>query len=204
MTRRTPILFLLCSGIVSGCSRSTPPQPQPHPVLLMRVSADIPKESVERYTAVVLPNQQVDLSFKTSGYVQWIVQRQSAAGGMRALDAGDVILANAPLARLRGPELLSQVEQAGASVSGSVAARKGAEAQLAQAKADAEHADEDWSIAQRLYAQAALTKPDYEAAKNKHLMAQAQVIQAAETIATQASRVKASPGTTGRGKIFAR
>ena len=192
MTNRTPILFLLSCGIVSGCSRSTPPQPHLHPVSLIRSSAGIPEESAERYTAVVLPNQQVDLSFKTSGYVQWIAQRHSAAGGTRALDAGDMILAKAPLARIRGSELRSQVEQAGASVSGSMAARNGAEAQLAQARADAEHAEEDWSRAQRLYAQAALTKPDYEASKNKHLMAQAQVSQAAEAIATQASRVKSS------------
>jgi HlyD family secretion protein len=192
MTSRTPILFLLCCGIVSGCSRSTLPQPQPHPVSLARVSAGMPTASTERYTAVVLPNQQVDLSFRTGGYVQWIAQRRSAAGGMRALDAGDLILANAPLARLRVPEMQSQLEQAGASISGSVAARKGAEAQMAQARADAEHAEEDWARAQRLYAQAAMTKPDYEAAKNKHLIAQAQVSQAAEAIATEASRVQAS------------
>jgi len=192
MNRRISALLLLFGGVLAGCDKTSRPYDSSRPVTAIRVGSYTPAETATRYTAVVVPNRQVDLSFKTAGYVEWLAQRNSAAGGTRPLDAGDMVVAGWSLARLRTPEMRSQVDQAGSAVSSAMATQKSAEAQLDQARADVEHAEADWMRAQSLYAQAALTKPDYEAAKKKHLVAQAEVAEAKEAIATQSARVYAA------------
>ena len=192
MKRTTLCGLVVLVGLFVGCKHPGLTKSPIHPVAIARAAVPVPAEAAMRYTATILPNQEIDLSFKTGGYVAWIAQRSSAAGGYRALDAGDLVRAGELLARLHVPELRSQVAQAAASVAGAVAARTSSEAQLEQARADAERAESDWTRAQRLYEQSALTKPDYEAAKNKYLLATEQVRQASAGISLQATQMKTS------------
>ena len=42
-----------------------------------------------KYSASIVPYSQVDLAFKSSGYVERVLQVKSVDGGMRNVDDGD-------------------------------------------------------------------------------------------------------------------
>jgi RND family efflux transporter MFP subunit len=104
-----------------------------------------------QYSASLIPYAQVDVSFRTSGYVTEVKQIRSADGRTRNVGTGDSVTTGTVLAQIRPQDLKNQVDESGAQVDGVVA-------QHAQA-------EQDFNRAKALYATESLTKPDYDQAQ---------------------------------------
>jgi RND family efflux transporter MFP subunit len=158
MTRR--IEALLATVVVSpfivlsaGCASTTQAEQAATPVRAERVKAASTERGV-RYSAQIIPVDQVSLSFKTSGYVLELMQVKDAAGRSRDLEQGDAVVAGALLARVEERDYRSKVSRA--------------EAAVAQAAAQEEKASQDLGRAETLFAAEALPKPDLDAARAAH------------------------------------
>jgi multidrug efflux system membrane fusion protein len=101
-----------------------------------------------RYSASILPYAQVDLMFRSSGYVTNVRQVRGADGRTRDIGTGDYAEQNLTLAHIRREDLQNQVAQA--------------QAQLDQATAQHTRADQDFQRAKALYSTQSITKPDYD------------------------------------------
>jgi multidrug efflux system membrane fusion protein len=116
-----------------------------------------------------MADAQVDLAFKSGGYVQSIRQVRSADGRMRNLDTGDWVSRGTVLAVVRQKDYLDQREQA--------------KAQLARAQADYEHARASFERTANLYAAQSATRPEYDSAKAQQESAIASVNNAKAVLA---------------------
>jgi multidrug efflux system membrane fusion protein len=103
-----------------------------------------------RYSATIQPFEQVSLAFKVGGYVRELRQVPGSDGRPRNLQQGDLVAKGTVLARITPADYEERVNQAKAQMAE-------AEASLAKAQADGARAD-------ALYAQKAMTRPDYDAA----------------------------------------
>jgi RND family efflux transporter MFP subunit len=144
-----PIALLSVAGILSGCNRESrmPSQP-PRAVRLVTVAAPQTSAETLRYSASILPYAQVDLMFRSSGYVTNVKQVQGSDGRARNVGTGDYAEKGLILAHIRREDLQNQVAQA--------------QAQLEQAAAQHTKADQDFQRAKALYSTQSLTKPDYD------------------------------------------
>lgn len=104
-----------------------------------------------KYSAEIVPYSQVDLAFKSSGYVDSVRQVKSADGRMRNIDQGDWVKKGTPLALVHQREYVDALEQA--------------KAQLARVQADYDNARLSFDRTSALYASQSATKPDYDSAK---------------------------------------
>src|SRR5215471_17760248 len=84
----------------SGCSRAESEQRPLTPVRVAEVQ-NISTGSETRYSANIVPNAQVDLAFKSGGYVVSIRQVRGADGRMRSVDSGDWVTRGTVLAVVR-------------------------------------------------------------------------------------------------------
>ena len=143
------IVFLSVAGVLSGCSHDSPiPSQAPRAVRLATVAASEVSGETLRYSASILPYAQVDLMFRSSGYVTSVRQVRGADGRTHDIGTGDYAEKGLTLAHIRREDLQNQVTQA--------------QAQLDQAKAQHIKADQDFQRARALYSTQSLTKPDYE------------------------------------------
>jgi RND family efflux transporter MFP subunit len=101
-----------------------------------------------RYSASILPYAQVDLMFRSSGYVTNVRQVRGADGRTRDIGTGDYVEPGLTLAHIRREDLQNQVAQT--------------QAQLDQAVAQHTRADQDFRRAKALYSTQSITKPDYD------------------------------------------
>ena len=140
---------LFLTGVLGGCTRQShiPSQP-PKAVRLATVAAPQTTGETLRYSASILPYAQVDLMFRSSGYVTNVRQVRGADGRTRNLGTGDYVEQGLSLAHIRREDLQNQVAQA--------------QAQLDQAAAQHTKADQDLQRAKALYSTQSLTKPDYD------------------------------------------
>ena len=153
--RMNPLLglvFLFVTGVLGGCNRQSqiPPQP-PRAVRLATVAAPETSAETLRYSASILPYAQVDLMFRSSGYVTNVKQVRGADGRTRDIGTGDYVEQGLTLAHIRREDLQNQVAQA--------------QAQLAQTTAQHTRADQDFQRAKALYSTQSLTKPNYDQAE---------------------------------------
>jgi RND family efflux transporter MFP subunit len=150
--RRSTTPFLLVSlsvaGVLVGCHQEPIPSQSPRVVRLTIVSAPEMMAETLRYSASILPFGQVDLKFRSSGYVTKVRQIRGADGRTRDIGTGDYVEAGLTLAQIRREDLQNQVAQA--------------QAQLDQATAQYTKADQDFQRAKALYSTQSLTKPDYD------------------------------------------
>jgi multidrug efflux system membrane fusion protein len=157
MTRRFEFCILpsaICIALVSsGCASTTQAEQAATPVRAERVKPASAERGV-RYSAQIIPVDQVSLSFKTSGYVLELMQVKDVAGQSRDLEKGDAVTAGALLARVEERDYRSRVSRAEASVT--------------QAAAQEEKASQDLARAETLFAAEALPKPDLVAARAAH------------------------------------
>src|SRR5258708_7498067 len=146
----TPFLLLLLSvaGVLGGCHHAQMPSQPPRAVRLATVSAPQMSGDTLRYSASILPFAQVDLMFRSSGYVTNVRQVRGADGRTRDIGTGDYVEQGLTLAHIRREDLQNQVAQA--------------QAQLDQAVAQHTRADQDFQRAKALYSTQSLTKPDYD------------------------------------------
>jgi RND family efflux transporter MFP subunit len=146
-------------GLLLGCSKEKA-EPVATPVrtaVVETIDYGVPI----RYSASIAAFTQVELGFKSGGLVQSLRQMKGSDGRIRSLQEGDWVAKGTVLASVRQDEYRDKVEQA--------------KAVLARAQATYEHAGLDWQRAQTLFAQQALTKPDYDTAKAQYESAAASV-----------------------------
>jgi multidrug efflux system membrane fusion protein len=117
-------------------------------VRLATVAAPQMSAETLRYSASILPYAQVDLMFRSSGYVTNIRQVRGADGRTRNTGTGDYVEQGLTLAHIRREDLQNQMAQA--------------QAQLDQTTAQHTKADQDFQRAKVLYSTQSLTKPDYD------------------------------------------
>jgi RND family efflux transporter MFP subunit len=105
------------------------------------------------YSAGIVPYSQVDLAFKSGGYVDSILRVRGADGRMRNMQEGDWVARGTVLARVRDSDYVANVNVA--------------KAQLAQAQAALEQARLDFERTDALFRTDSVTKPQHDAARAK-------------------------------------
>jgi len=150
MKIRVAVGLLACVITFPGCGREKPAQ---KPLTPVRVSAVETYEADPgvRYSANIVSYTQVDLAFKSGGYIQTILQLRGADGRMRNVQGGDRVTKGTVLAQVRQDEYREQVNAA--------------QAQFAKAQAAAEKARLDFERASSLFSTQSMTKPEYDGAK---------------------------------------
>lgn len=145
-------LALIMTGALSlsGCAKAESDARALTPVRVARVQT-ISTGSETRYSANIVPNAQVDLIFKSGGYVQSIRQVRGSDGRMRNVDVGDWVTRGTVLAVVRQQDYTD--------------ARERARAQVARAEADFDHAKLSFDRTSNLYSSQSATKPEYDQAK---------------------------------------
>jgi len=150
----TPLTLIVLSvtGVLGGCSQESqiPSQP-PRAVRLTTVAAPQTSAETLRYSASILPYAQVDLMFRSSGYVTNVRQVRGADERTRNVGTGDYVEQGLTLAHIRREDLQNQMAQA--------------QAQLDQTTAQHTKADQDFQRAKALYSTQSLTKPNYDQAE---------------------------------------
>src|SRR6266567_1451566 len=142
------LLLLSTAGVLAGCHQEQIPSQSPRAVRLTTVSASQMSGETLRYSASIVPFAQVDLMFRSSGYVTNVRQVRGADGRTRDVGTGDYVEEGVTLAHIRREDLQNQVAQA--------------QAQLNQAVAQHTRADQDFQRAKALYSTQSLTKPNYD------------------------------------------
>jgi multidrug efflux system membrane fusion protein len=133
-----------------GCeSAKTAPSP-PTPVRTALVETIQTGNSV-KYSATIEPYSQVDLAFKSGGYVDYVLQVKDANGRTRNVDQGDWVKQGTVLALVHQQDYQDKLAQA--------------KAQLSRAQAEYDKAKLSWDRTSALYEAKAATKPDYDNAK---------------------------------------
>jgi RND family efflux transporter MFP subunit len=152
---RTAILAstvaLLAATILAGCHQEPALSAKlPIAVRLADVTLYQATEGL-RYSASLIPYAQVDVSFRTSGYITEVKQVRSADGRMRDVGTGDYATRGTVLAQIRPEDLKNQVDESAGQADAAVAQHT--------------QAEQDFNRAKRLYASESLTKPDYDQAQ---------------------------------------
>ena len=148
-----PVLMVafLATSIVAGCNNETAlPAKPPIAVRLADVTQYQSTEGL-RYSASLIPDTQVDVAFRTTGYVTDVKQIKSAEGRARNIGTGDYVTRGTVLAQIRRQDLKNQVDESGAQVDAAIAQHV--------------HAEQDFDRAKALYFTQSLTKPDYDQAQ---------------------------------------
>jgi RND family efflux transporter MFP subunit len=137
--------------VLGGCHHE-PAVPAKVPIAV-RVADVTPSQSTEgpRYSASFIPYAQVDLTFRTTGYITEVKQIKSADGRTRDVGTGDYVTRGTVLARMRPQDLKNQADESGARVDAAVAQHT--------------QAEQDFNRAKALYANQSLTQPDYDQAQ---------------------------------------
>jgi RND family efflux transporter MFP subunit len=160
VTSTTLIGFALIGA--AGCTTrvQTADAKPPRPVKVQQAML-APAEGGIRYSATIEAFQTVPLAFKSSGYVDHVVERPGADGRRRVAQAGDKVTKGMTLAHVRDADYRERLAQGNA---------KQAEANAALTKARL-----DLDRAKTLFAAESLTKPDLDAAQASFDAAQARV-----------------------------
>ncbi len=140
------VAALLLAGAV-GCRQETEIKKVPTPVRTAEVQL-IAAGTANTYSANIQPYQQVDLSFKSNGYLASIKQVRDADGHLRNIDQGDYVAKGTVLAIVQEDEYQEKLAQAKAS--------------LARSQAENERAKLSFDRISKLFAVGAATKPDYD------------------------------------------
>src|SRR6266436_1999906 len=78
-----------------------------------------------RYSASLIPYAQVDLAFRTTGYITGVKQIRSADGRTRDVGTGDHVTRGTVLAQIRVQDLKNQADESGAQVDSAAAQYSG-------------------------------------------------------------------------------
>jgi len=149
ISRVLPFSALLLLGI-TACRQETAPAPVATPVRVTPAQ-NITVGSGLTYSASIVPYAQVDLSFKSNGYIDKILQVRNPSGGMRNVDPGDFVDKGTVLALVHEQDYIDKLQQA--------------KAQLTRAKAEREKDKLSFERVSTLYAEKSATKPDYDSAR---------------------------------------
>jgi RND family efflux transporter MFP subunit len=151
MKVRAAIITAVAVTLIEGCSKERVAGERPTPVEVQSVQS-FSGTDIKRFSAVIQPYEQVDLSFRVGGYVDSIAQTTGVEQKMRSIQDGDHVNRGTVLARLHSVDYDARVQQAKASV---------AEAEAAMSKAEL-----DQRRAANLMAVQSLTKPEMDTANS--------------------------------------
>lgn len=166
-------LTVMLIAIPSGCRKAVSIQPTLTPVRTAQVQW-LSAAPGSTYSANIEPYAQVDLAFKSNGYIQSIRQvhsPNSPDGHMRNVGEGDWVTKGTVLATVQQDEFQEKLSQA--------------HAQLAKAQSDYDRAKLSFDRTSALFAANAVTKPDYDNATAQLESAKAS-IQNAQASVTEA------------------
>jgi len=138
------------SLILSGCNHATTPQKALIPVRTAQVGT-LDLGNALKYSANIVPYTQVDLAFKSNGYVESVLQVPSANGGRRNVDQGDWVKKGTVLAVVSQQDYIDKVQQA--------------DAQLSRAQAEYVKAKLSFDRTKALYSTQSATKPEMDSAQ---------------------------------------
>jgi RND family efflux transporter MFP subunit len=141
------------SDLSAGCRRDAAVAAAPLTPVSVSAIETRPVGNRMPYSAGIVPDSQVDLAFKSGGYVESIFQVRGADGRMRNVQEGDWVARGTVLARVRDSDYVANVNVAAA--------------QLAQAQAALEQARLDFERTEALFHTDSATRPQYDAAKAK-------------------------------------
>jgi RND family efflux transporter MFP subunit len=158
---RNTVLALLAVIAMIGCAEKKQIQQPPQGVQAQRIDLQPAGNAGLRFSAVVMPDMQVPLSFRVPGYVISLKQVRGQDGRLRDINEGDHVSRGTVLVRIRAAEYQDKVSQASSQV-------EAAEAAALKAKLDFERAT-------RLYEAQSMTKPDFDSAKAQFDATQAEV-----------------------------
>jgi RND family efflux transporter MFP subunit len=145
------MIAVLAITISGGCQRE--PGLPAKPAIAVRLADVTLYRSSKglRYSASLIPYAQVDVAFRTTGYVTDVKQIKTADGRTRNIGTGDHVTRGTVLAQIRRQDLKNQADESGAQVDAAVAQHT--------------QAEQDFNRAKALYATQSLTKPDYDQAQ---------------------------------------
>lgn len=143
----TASVLLLSVTAVTGCQVAGSSERPLTPVRTSEVTWATTGVS-NTYSANIEPYAQVDLAFKSSGYIVSIRQVKGPDGQMRNVGEGDYVRKGTVLTTVQEDEFKEKLSQA--------------QAQLARAQADYNRAKLSFDRASVLYDAGAATKPDYD------------------------------------------
>lgn len=159
----TAMILAIATGL-SACGETAPPQPKPHPVLV--VTAHNVRGGVERtFTGIVRARYESEQGFRTGGKV-----------AARMVEVGQAVVAGQPLARLDPADY--------------ELALRAAEDQLLAARVEAEQAASDEARFRRLLADHSVSVADQERQKARADAAAARQAQASRQLDLARNRVK--------------
>ena len=189
--RRIAFAGLLASvSFMPGCSREETLQNPPTPVGVASVQM-YESGSEIRYSANIVPYAQVDVAFKSGGYVETIRQVKGADGRTRDLQQGDRVSKSMILAQVRQEDYVIKVDQARTQLSQAKWSLESARSQLTKAEAALNHSQLDFTRAKNLFDTQSLTKSDFDTATTRLASDQANVSAAK----SQADALQAQVGT---------
>jgi RND family efflux transporter MFP subunit len=144
-------IALLAINVLGGCHHEVALPAKPS--VAVRLADVTLYQSTEglQYSASLIPYTQIDLTFRTAGYVTEVKQVRSADGRIRDIGTGDYVTTGNVLAQIRPQDLKNQVDESAAQVDTLVAQHM--------------QAEQDFNRAKALYATQSLTKPDYDQAQ---------------------------------------
>jgi len=161
-------LAAVATVALTGCVKAAP---EPTPLVPVRVSQvqTMDTNQGNTYSANIQPYQQVDLSFKSNGYLTSIRQVRDADGHIRNIDQGDYVRKGTVLATVQQDDYQQKLDQAKAS--------------LARSQAENERAKLSFGRVSALYKVGAATQPDYDDSNAQVLSTQAAVDNARAQVA---------------------
>jgi RND family efflux transporter MFP subunit len=170
MSARGVILIgLIClSDLSAGCRQTAVVAAAPLTPVSVSAIATHAVGNRTPYSAGIVPYSQVDLAFKSGGYLESILRVPGADGRMRNIQEGDWVARGTVLARVRESDYIASVNVA--------------KAQLAQAQAALEQARLDFARTEALFRSDSVTTPQYDAAKARLDSAAAGVDSAASAL----------------------
>ncbi len=144
----------------SGC-READSSEKPLTPVRVGVVQTIPATGANTYSANIQPYQQVDLAFKSNGYLGSIRQVKDPNGKMRNIDQGDWVTKGTVLATVSQDDYKDKLQQA--------------TAQLARAQANYDRAKLSFDRMAVLYKNGAATVSDYDTANAQMLDTKASI-----------------------------
>lgn len=172
------VILLLLLAANAACNKATAYE---KPLTPVRVTGaqNIQPSGAEgagtRYSATIRPAAQLDLAFKTGGYLREFLQVRGADGRPRSVQEGDWVAKGTVLARLREDDFGHKLTAAEAQFAEASATRSTAQAQLNEAEAALKQAQRDFDRATALLEANSLTRTEYDAAKTRYETTQAKV-----------------------------
>jgi len=145
--------------VLLGCQKELPQVKSVTPVKVQAAALETVATET-RYSANIVPDTQVTVSFRVGGYVDKLMQLRG-----RDIEQGDFVQKGAMLAQLRLRDFENKVAQARAQQAQAQAGQRVAESQLADARAGLSSARQDFTRASNLLSSQSLTKADYDNAK---------------------------------------